>query len=402
VKAGAVATVKSGPISISVYYLKSKGTYEAKWAEDGREKRIQNKDVETLKRRLRKQAKRLSGNAPVAETLTADELRMVQVIREKGITMSDLESVQTYESVTVQEAASRLLESKKDTSTDNQRTLRIQLAQFGRKFGKRKIASVTTTEIDAWLRKVADNPRTRRNKRASIVTLWRWARDKGLLPQDMQTAAERTDFPSVQKQKRSQVIETWTAGELEKMLKVVPHSYIPWIALSAFAGIRTLELFPNEKDPANRKRVLEWEDIILTGKEPRIIVPAAVSKTAEKRTVPVSEPLAGWLKETNNRTGPVCNCVVPWKGVKSRGGKSVIDLITDALQAKWKRNALRHSYGTYRVLETDHVGKVALEMGNSERVVKNHYHDAGRRKAESKKWFSLGPDTVSRKLGVAA
>ena len=96
-KSGRVATVKSGPVSIGIYHLKSKDTYEAKWKEDGRDRRLKNKNLEELKRRLRKQAKRLSGNAPAAETLTADELRMVQVIREKGITMADLESVQTYE-----------------------------------------------------------------------------------------------------------------------------------------------------------------------------------------------------------------------------------------------------------------------------------------------------------------
>ena len=52
---------------------------------------MRNKDLEELKKLVRKQAKRLSGNAPAAETLTADELRMVQVIREKGITMADLD-----------------------------------------------------------------------------------------------------------------------------------------------------------------------------------------------------------------------------------------------------------------------------------------------------------------------
>ena len=102
------------------------------------------------------------------------------------------------------------------------------------------------------------------------------------------------------------------------------------------------------------------------------------------------------------RKGPVCPVAVPWKGVKSRGGKSVIDLITDALGGPWKTNALRHSFGTYRVLQLDAVGKVALEMGNSERMVKSHYYDAGRKKAEAKRWFELGPDKVSRKLEVVA
>ena len=390
---GAVANVKSGRFSVPIYYLPSVESYEAKWEEDGRERRIRNKDVDELKKRLRKVAKRLAGNSPAIESLTDDELAILQEIRRKGVTLADLETLQTVESVTVAEASKRLLEAKADTSTDNQRTLRTHLNQFGRKFGKRVISSITTTEIDAWLRKAAETSRTRRNKRSSLVTLWRWARDKGLLPQTLRTVAERTDFPSLRKQKRDLVIETWSPAELRTILKTVPPAYLPWVALSAFAGLRSLELFPGEKDPGNRKQVLVWEDIMLTGREPRIVVPAAVSKTAEKRTVPVSKQLAAWLRTVPSRKGPVCPVTVPWKGVKSRGGKSVIDLITDALG---------HSFGTYRVLQLDAVGKVALEMGNSERMVKSHYYDAGRKKAEAKRWFELGPDKVSRKLEVVA
>ncbi|HJM62860.1 MAG TPA: hypothetical protein QGF50_04030 [Roseibacillus sp.] len=399
---GAVANVKSGRFSVPIYYLPSVESYEAKWEEDGRERRIRNKDVDELKKRLRKVAKRLAGNSPAIESLTDDELAILQEIRRKGVTLADLETLQTVESVTVAEASKRLLEAKADTSTDNQRTLRTHLNQFGRKFGKRVISSITTTEIDAWLRKAAETSRTRRNKRSSLVTLWRWARDKGLLPQTLRTVAERTDFPSLRKQKRDLVIETWSPAELRTILKTVPPAYLPWVALSAFAGLRSLELFPGEKDPGNRKQVLVWEDIMLTGREPRIVVPAAVSKTAEKRTVPVSKQLAAWLRTVPSRKGPVCPVTVPWKGVKSRGGKSVIDLITDALGGPWKTNALRHSFGTYRVLQLDAVGKVALEMGNSERMVKSHYYDAGRKKAEAKRWFELGPDKVSRKLEVVA
>jgi hypothetical protein len=401
-KAGAVATVRSGGFSIPIYFLPSRETYTAKWKEQGKERLLRNKNLDELKKTVRKHAKRLSGNSPTIETITKEELLILQEIRRRQITLVDLESLETYEAITVAEAVERLMDAKADTSTDHQRTLRTTLNQFCRKFGKRKISSITTSEMDAWLKQAAGNPRTRRNKRSCLVTLWRWSRDKGHLPLTIQTAAERTDFPSLRKQKRSLIIETWTPRELRTILKTVPHAYIPWIALSAFAGVRTLELFPNEKDPANRKQVLGWDDIILTGKEPRIVVPAAVSKTAEKRTSPISRELAGWLKLTKDRKGPVCDCVVPWKGVKSRAGKSVIDLITDALDLNWKKNALRHSFGTYRVLQVESVGKVALEMGNSERVVKNHYHDAGRRQAEAKRWFALGPDQVSRKLEVVA
>ena len=402
-KRGLIARVKSGQVTIPIYWEDTGELYGARWTEGGRQRRRRGKDLGKLKTEVRKIAKRLAGGVPDLDEITDDDIAVLQEIRRKGVTLADLEALQTVENVTVEVATSRLLKAKVDTSTDNQRTLKTHIGQFGRTFGKRIISSITTTEIDKWLREVTDNARSRRNKRGAIVTLWRWSRDKGLLPQTLRTVAERTDSPSLRKQKRDRVIETWSPAELRTILKTVPHAYLPWIALSAFAGVRTLEIFSQEKGPAGqRKQVLAWEDVVLTGREPRIVVPAAVSKTAEKRTIPISSELAAWLKTTSVRKGPICPLVVPWKGTKGGRGKSVTDLLTGALNGPWKKNALRHSFATYRVLQVESIGKVALEMGNSERVIKNHYHDAGRTRAEAKRWFELGPDKVRRRLEVVA
>jgi hypothetical protein len=49
------------------------------------------------------------------------------------------------------------------------------------------------------------------------------------------------------------------------------------------------------------------------------------------------------------------------------------------LLVKWKRNGLRHSFGhsfgSYRMEQTKNEGLVALEMGNSPKVVKDHYFE---------------------------
>ena len=398
-------TVRSGPVRIRVCkeIAGDKVLYGARWTEAGVRKRFRKKSLAEAKTEARRVADRLAGGVPDLNDLTDDDIAVLQEIRRKGVTLADLEALQTVENVTVEVATSRLLKAKVETSMDNQRTLKTHLCQFGRTFGKRIISSITTTELDGWLMEVTDNARSRRNKRGAVVTLWRWSRDKGLLPQTLRTVAERTDSPSLRKQKRERVIETWSPAELRTILKAVPPAYLPWVVLSAFAGVRTLEIFSQEKGSADqRKQVLAWEDVVLTGREPRIVVPAAVSKTAEKRTIPISRELAAWLKTTAVRKGPICPLVVPWKGTKGGRGKSVTDLITGALDGPWKKNALRHSFATYRVLQVESIGKVALEMGNSERVIKSHYHDAGRKRAEARRWFELGPDKVSRKLEVVA
>ena len=405
-KAGAVARVKSGPISIAIYHLASKDTYEAKWKEDGRERRLKNKDLDELKRRLRKQARRLAGNSPAVETLTDDEKAILQEIRRRRITLADLATIHTAEPVTVDDAITQFLEDKRDTSADNQLTLRTHLRQFAKTFGKRNINTVTTQELDGWLRKIAPGLRTKKNKRGCLVSLWRWARDKGQLPLHDRTAAERTSMPSERRQKRERVVETWAAEELEQILKVVPHTHLPWVILASFAGIRTRELFENKRSIAPSKEVLQWEHITLTGAEPRIVVPASVAKVPSKRTIPISPQLAKWLRPYKGRTGPICPGLVPWNAPRKTAAipnpQSVNQIIADAVGVPFKKNGLRHSFGTYRTLMVGHVGPVALEMGNSEAKVKENYFDAGKTKQEAKDWFAITPAKVSRKLEVVA
>jgi len=57
---------------------------------------------------------------------------------------------------------------------------------------------------------------------------------------------------------------------------------------------------------------------------------------------------------------------------------------------KWKGNALRHSFGSYRMEQTKNEGLVALEMGNSPKIVKDHYFEIVDGEAAEKYW-SLKP-----------
>ena len=60
----------------------------------------------------------------------------------------------------------------------------------------------------------------------------------------------------------------------------------------------------------------------------------------------------------------------------------------------WKRNALRHSYISYRVAEKQDVAKVSLEAGNSPQMIFQHYRELVQPK-EAKTWFAIGPSRSS-------
>jgi hypothetical protein len=389
--AGPVATVKSGSVRIPIYYLNARETYMAKWTEGGKPRKARNRDLATLKAEVRKTAKAIDSGTVDFSTLTPAQRAACEEVITRGITVDQLASLRTIKQATAAEAVAEFLTSKSDASADHQKTLRTHLNQLCRKFGSRPLSSITTGELDKWLKGASKTLRTQKNKRGSVVSLWRWARDKDYLPQDTRTAAERSDAPSSRQQKRNQSIETWTPAELQKILAACPEEYLPWVVLSSFAGLRTLELFGGEHDPGNQKEVLQWEHVELDAAEPRILVPASVSKTAEKRSIPLCPTLRTWLRKLRKETGPVVDEPCPWRKLKRWEGKSANDYIAEAAGVEFKKNAFRHSFGTYRVIQAGAVGPVALEMGNSERMVKSHYLDTGRTKAEAKAWFSITP-----------
>ena len=69
-------------------------------------------------------------------------------------------------------------------------------------------------------------------------------------------------------------------------------------------------------------------------------------------------------------------------------------------KVKWKRNALRHSFGSYRMEQTKNEGQVTLEMGNSPKVVHDHYFEIVDERAAREYW-SIKPLPQSDRKIVA-
>ena len=59
----------------------------------------------------------------------------------------------------------------------------------------------------------------------------------------------------------------------------------------------------------------------------------------------------------------------------------------------WKANALRHSFISYRVAQTRDIAAVALEAGNSPRMVFAHYRELCT-ESEAAEWFAVVPATA--------
>ena len=261
-------------------------------------------------------------------------------------------------------------ETNRGGSPHNVRTLKRHLALLPR---ASKLGSITPSSLPA----VVGAPRTRKNVIDAWTTFFRWCRDHEWLPFGEPTAPERIDRPII----TGAIPATWTPDELETLLKQVKAAYLPWLALAAFAGLRSEEVCPDQK---SKKSGLAWEDIVW--ERGIIIVRPETSKTGRRRVVPVNPALRAWLepRADSGRIGPFLPPACPQKG-----GVMAETTRLGQFVAGWRRNALRHSFISYRAAQVG-LAQTAMEAGNSESEARRSYNDA-KGLDEAEKWFAVFP-----------
>ncbi len=155
-----------------------------------------------------------------------------------------LKAEKSRQSVNVRETFDQLMEVKRATAGDSLHHVIFLQTRCGacvKKFGSLQLSEIAPGQIDTWLSDSEWAPRTRQNVRASVITMFRWARDQGFSPEG-KTTAEKTTIPIVMRFAPS----TITPGELATMLDKVRPQYLPWLALSAHAGIRLEDRLPQK------------------------------------------------------------------------------------------------------------------------------------------------------------
>ena len=290
------------------------------------------------------------------------------------------------ESKLVPQVVKEMLELKQaDKLSDRYiKQLGYDMKRFTSRFCNR-ISDVRGAEVDAWLRELGIGPRTRNNLRASIQVLFNYAISRKYLEKDN----DEMDAVPLAKDKGGE-IEIFTPKEMAELLAVASDHQLPFMAISAFAGVRHAEI-----------QQLDWKHV---NQAAGIIeIRAGAAKTASRRVVPILPNLAAWLKPHWKEAGPVCsfaNMVDQFKDMTRKvnlarraawaAAKGVSDddlKAADARAAKrrkednenqkgrrargsvlppgsdtaaeegwapfaWKQNALRHSFISYRVSET--------------------------------------------------
>ena len=169
----------------------------------------------------------------------------------------------------------------------------------------------------------------------------------------------------------------YTPGEVAKLLEHADENFLPWVALIAFGGVRHEEMHKG----------LPWESIDFA--RGTLIVPAAIAKTGRKRKLDMPDNLRAWLAPYAGRRGAIF----------ATDPDARIQKLSKAAGVPWKRNALRHGFGSYRMQSTKNAGQVSLEMGNSAAVVMAHYFEIVDASAAAAYW-NLLPEVAGNIVGI--
>jgi integrase len=277
--------------------------------------------------------------------------------------------------VTVAEAVEALYAAKEaeGMSARYLGDIRLLLGHFAKHF-QCPLSSIQPDDLRQYLNAMKIGLVAKGNRRRMLVVLFNFAKAQGWLRAKEETAP---DALGTYKIKRRDV-EIFTPSEVARLLNAADPDFAPYLALIAFGGVRREELHKG----------LKWDAINFDRRT--ITVPAAIAKTGRKRKIVMPENLLEWLAPFRVKSGPIF-AIDP---------RRRIEKVVKASGVKWKSNALRHSFGSYRMEQTKNEGQVALEMGNSPQVVKDHYFEIVDEHL-AKEYWSIKPLPLSDRKIVA-
>ena len=239
------------------------------------------------------------------------------------------------------------------------------LSRFGDVFGKVALDDLTAPDLERWLesrRKM--NACSRKHFRISLIAFGNFLKHRGYLVTDRPSVFEKmTEY-----QEDVKPVLIFTPEEMRQLLNVADGLLVPYLAIGAFAGLRGAEICR-----------LDWKHVHFD--RGFIECEAMMTKTRRRRLVPIPDNLRAWIEPLSQPEGPI---------VVHRALSNALLNHAARNKLKWKRNALRHSFISYKLALVPDTARVALECGNSPETIFAHYRELVSPQ-QATEWFEIFP-----------
>jgi integrase len=409
--------IKRGSCSVKIYRdRKPTGTYyRVCYHIGGKRERLNFTDLEKAKLEAEAQASKLSrGDVDAMQITGKDRLvygRALEAVRETGVALdaAALEYSEAWKRLDglslvdaakfyarhhgrgikrkpIAEAVEEMIATKKASGVSELylSDLRYRLGAFKAAFHC-DVNALAPDDVAKFFAGLQLSPRSYNNFLRTLRTFFAFAQKQGWL------AREAELLTRVEKRReKTAPVEIFAPSELSELLKHASSDIRPCLALAAFAGLRAEEILR-----------LEWSDI--DRRAGFIEVAAHKAKTAARRLVPISDNLAAWLAMASRDGASVWTKSKPWffESVREAVASINEERGPKAAQFIWKQNALRHSFISYRLAQSQDINRVALEAGNSPQMIFRHYRELATPE-QARTWFAIIPKGAANIVAIGA
>jgi integrase len=298
----------------------------------------------------------------MSETVLLGPCRAAKVCLIHQVTASTMYKVTPenggVEDVAIKKVFDELIQSKR---AGNRREVYVKsLSYYVSRFvdyagAESKIGSVTSSQVEEFISSFTGYARQTWLNR--ISTLFSFAVRRGYVDRN---PCDRID--RVRIDRNPPVI--LTVEQAKTLLLSCSTLCKPYLVLGMFAGIRPDEIHR-----------LDWSQINLDTATAKVD-----GKTRQRRIVALEPVVIKYLKDHPIKTGPVA----PSKETARRFKRKA----RACLGGKWTADILRHTAASYLLGKYQDAGKVAMQLGNSPKILLSHYHDPVT-KEECEKFWNL-------------
>ncbi len=255
-------------------------------------------------------------------------------------------SILTHASPSLADLVNEFLLSKARSGRADRylRQLHVTLCGFARGREGQSAAGIAAREVESWLHSHGWQPRTQAGVLLDLRNLFNFAVRRSYLAANPALAVDmpRFDSPPPGIHTPDHVRQVLQLAGADPVVRRV-------IALRYFAGLRSAEA------------LRLTEENILRG---YVEVPAAKSKTRQRRLIPIQPNLRAWLALPGQ---------LPLTQANDR--LAALSGRVRAAGIPWPHNVTRHSFCSYHLARWQNAARTALEAGHSEAMLFAHYRE---------------------------